>query len=755
MLKQKALPILISFLVLAGCSYFNPEDLNMLIDQSRGSLSLSGLSISPSAITTNAPQEITLSCSVESDFPVNTVTADLTSVGQGKVKLNPSSDKKNWSVKFIVTPSAVGSFSFKITAVNQKEKTAEGSVSFTIMALSLSAVFVSPSGNDANPGSQDFPFQTIQHAVSYATAAGITNIYLSSGSYIEANTAYSCAVALIGLTNLTIQGGWNAGFTARSVETYPTVIDGNHTQPTVMVMKYSSNMTIDGVVLRNGKPDPMLTNFISFRGGGLFAEEANIILINSRIDNNESVYGGGVYASEISGVISNCIISNNEAVDQYSGMVFFRSPVRIEYCSIIGNSGEGAHILNCTNFTFQFNYIFTNTSDGIIISNSVSASPVYSNTFVYNGLYGIKLYPSDITAIVSNRILYNNMGLYIYSNITTSVMDNLLSNNYSGFSVYYSTCKIANNVVIGGGSGLYLDNSIGMVISNNIFSGISAYHAAPVYVIRSSNIVFRENTVQYGYVGGYGMNNYMCSGGMMVLYSTNTAIFNNTIVSNGTSHEGNYTAGGLGLYYSYAYISNNTISWNSGKNGGGILSYNSSFVIFGNRINNNASVGYTSYGSGGVYICNGSGVKIIQNNSISSNVLTGFFSGTPCVGGSGINVTTAVDILSNTLIADAIEGYYADDSVVFISEWAYNSRIITNTIGAVSSAATGIFLNYGFINNMGANVFITNKMSNLFKSYTNSAIKCLITNDAYWTNINNTNYTGSGPISALNTVTNL
>lgn len=756
MLKRKAFPVLIAFLLIAGCSYFNPEDLNLLIDQSRGGLTLSGVSISPTAITTNGgAHEITLSCSVESDFPVNTVSADLSSVGQGKVKLNPSSDKKNWSIKFIVTPSALGSFSFKVTAVNQKEKTAESAVSLTVMALSLSAIYVSAAGNDANPGSQDFPFKTLAHAVTYATTLGITNIYMAGGTYIEANTAYSCAVALVGLTNLTIQGGWNSGFTARSVETYPTVIDGNHVQPTVMVIKNTTNVTVDGIVIKNGKPDSALTSFITFRGGGLYAEQANFNFINGWIDGNESVNGGGVYGEQITGIISNCIISNNTSVNLDSGMVLFRSSIRIEHCSINGNNGDGLRVLNCTNFIFQYNLINTNYGDGLVISNSVSSSPISYNEFTRSFRYGLLLFKSSISAISNNLFLSNNTALYIVSNTSTPVISNLIISNLGGVDTMYSGFYFGNNIVIGGSTGMSINQSVGMNISNNIIGRINASYTAPVYINMCSNLLFMNNTVFNGAVYGYYVDNYKASGGVMVIDSTNINIINNMIVSNSYSAQNGYGGGGVGLYNSMVLISNNIISWNSGRIGGGISSYSSDIVVDGNTINQNICYGSSGGGQGGgIYISPyylNTTTKIIRNNSISYNVVSNSDSGYPCYGGSAAYLWAAdVSFVSNRMIENATIGYFNNDSVIYIANTPSDTKFLTNLIGGSNQTGIGLSTDNSLIGNIDANVFATNRMQFLYKRTSRT-----VTNDSSWTNINDIIYTGAGSLTTPNMVTNL
>lgn len=753
MMKRLTFLVLFSILFISGCSYFNPPDLNLLIDQSRGSISFTSLAISPSAMTTNTSQEVTISCAVESDFPMNTVTADLSSVGQGVVKLNPSADKKNWSIKVIVTPQALGTYSFDVTALNQKEKTVKGAVSLTMTILSLAAIYVSPAGDDGNPGNQAFPFKTLGYAVSYAKACGITNIYLAGGSYIEANTAYSCAVALVGLTNMLIQGGWNGDFTARSVLTTPSIIDGNHVQSTVVVIKYSTNLVMDGLALKNSKVDAALASIFTFLGGGLYAEKANFNFINGEISGNETVYGGGMYCLDITGIISNSSVISNIANNLYGGGYFHNSIVQILNTLFGYNDGIAVTFINCTNFIFQRNTLFSNYMNvstscaAVLISNSATIYPFYSNRIEKNRGDAVKYYRSDISSIVSNELLDNIGGMFFISNTYTSVLNNTVTNCSYGVSAQDSSFYFGNNTFIDVISyGMSLSGCYGMMVSNNYFSGIDAYTSySPLNIFGSSNVTFMNNLIYNCNLSGYS-DSYKSSGGIMVLSSTNISLLSNMIVSNYYSGHYEFGAGGIGLYKSIAQISNNLICWNGGEDGGGIMIYNSSYIIYGNMIDSNWA-SCSTFGGGGIYANSGSS-GIIQNNSISYNTLYCFSSASLYKGGSAIHISTSDSILSNVIIENSTTGAYNYDAVIYV--YSGKPNVMTNIIGSTNQSSIGLCTENSYIGKIDANIFVTNRMLYLYKNSSK-----YITNDIDWTNINNTNYTGAGSLTTPNTVTNL
>jgi hypothetical protein len=66
------------------------------------------------------------------------------------------------------------------------------------------AVFVSPTGSDANSGKSDFPVQTIGQAIGLAKASFATKIYLASGDYTLTDTL----TFGVGEEGIVIEGGW-------------------------------------------------------------------------------------------------------------------------------------------------------------------------------------------------------------------------------------------------------------------------------------------------------------------------------------------------------------------------------------------------------------------------------------------------------------------------------------------------------------------------------------------------------------------
>jgi hypothetical protein len=173
----------------------------------------------------------------------------------------------------------------------------------------LKQVYVSPDGNDQNPGNRpDLPKRTMAAALETARWGAV--VQAAHGIYNE---------ALVVTRPVQINGGWDRRFDAPTA--FPTVIDarekqkaalqiiGNDLKPTVRISNthftnggcpqectggavkaWNVNLYLDGCVLEGNQ---------AADGAGLFAQEAYVSLRHCTIRRNAaSGLGGGIWAGD-------------------------------------------------------------------------------------------------------------------------------------------------------------------------------------------------------------------------------------------------------------------------------------------------------------------------------------------------------------------------------------------------------------------------------------------------------------------------
>ena len=235
---------------------------------------------------------------------------------------------------------------------------------------------------------------------------------------------------------------------------------------------------------------------------------------------------------------------------------------------------------------------YTTTSSSYNIAKNVSIVGVGAGTTTINGnsldrVFVIGAYTVSISGVtITGGNTSANYGGGIYNNGTLTIADSIVSGNTSNFE----------------GGGIYTNGSA-LTVTNSTISG----------------------------------NNAPKAGGIFNWLSTVTVT--NSTISGNSATEGDQ-AGGI-YCHGWLYVSNSTISGNSGGTGGGILVYGTATVTNSTISGNSASVA----GGGIANRIGGSPPNslIITNSTISGN------SG----GGISIGVTAT---LSNTIVANQTSG---------------------------------------------------------------------------------------------------
>ncbi|HYM05047.1 MAG TPA: DUF1565 domain-containing protein, partial [Terriglobales bacterium] len=142
-----------------------------------------------------------------------------------------------------------------------------------------SEFYVSPRGDDSNPGTEKAPWRTIQHAADVATAGSTVNV--RGGTYEERVT-------------INVSGNASDGYvTFRSYPGETAILDGEHLVPErrsgMLVIANKSYIRIQGLEIRNYRTNERRRTplGISVIGAG-----SHIELLNNNVHHIEQTFSG-------------------------------------------------------------------------------------------------------------------------------------------------------------------------------------------------------------------------------------------------------------------------------------------------------------------------------------------------------------------------------------------------------------------------------------------------------------------------------
>jgi len=208
--------------------------------------------------------------------------------------------------------------------------------------------YVAPGGNDINT------------CLSPATACATVNgtlakpgfilgdvVNVAIGNYISSDVA-----VLIFDKNTTIAGGWNASFTTQSGL---STIDGHNTR-LGMLVRNGVTATVDHLLVQNAYNGPAILNsgtltiknsavkgnHTSTSIGGGISNTGILVVNNSEISDNTSIYGGGINNSGGQVTLNNSTVSANIA-DFGGGGIYNQSSgtIKIHNSTISNNTASG------------------------------------------------------------------------------------------------------------------------------------------------------------------------------------------------------------------------------------------------------------------------------------------------------------------------------------------------------------------------------------------------------------------------------
>jgi parallel beta-helix repeat protein len=304
-------------------------------------------------------------------------------------------------------------------------------------AATADTYYVATNGDDANPGTQEKPFRTVQKGLSALQSSD--TLFLREGTYAEsisnynqtlpAGTSWDSAVTIAAFEGETVtlqpSGGGDVLTLAASYIQYMIfdrlVIDASGTQNGVAVVGGAHHIRIQNGEIKNAPAHGVFTADAS--------STSHIELVNLKVhDNGSSRFDHGLYIGTPDSLIDGCDIYNN--------------------------SGYGIHVYNGTegkstsNTIIRNNHVHDNRDGGITISHGDNIQ-VYDN-FVYNNKGGgIEVsYGNPTNTRLSRNTIYDNGGAGIIISAgaaKTIIEDNTLTGNVVAIANYSSETILTSN----------------------------------------------------------------------------------------------------------------------------------------------------------------------------------------------------------------------------------------------------------------------------------------------------------------------
>ncbi|MBN2208973.1 MAG: right-handed parallel beta-helix repeat-containing protein, partial [Candidatus Coatesbacteria bacterium] len=216
----------------------------------------------------------------------------------------------------------VGQYSFAagLTQPGMLDFVAEISFApFTINPPELHVYVSAETGDDANDGSRDRPFNTITHALASVSGSEQrpVTIHVAAGTYAQSTNGETFPLNMKSWVSLI------------GVGPETTVLDAEDDAEHVILCDNVDSVRIEGFTIKNGQSS-------SGTGGGIFCTRSSPTIRGNVISGNQARYGAGVACSTGSSpIIENNTISGNKA-SYYGGGIF---------CDYTGSAAVGNNLV--------------------------------------------------------------------------------------------------------------------------------------------------------------------------------------------------------------------------------------------------------------------------------------------------------------------------------------------------------------------------------------------------------------------------
>jgi hypothetical protein len=344
-------------------------------------------------------------------------------------------------------------------------------------AWAASEFYVSPRGDDSNPGTEKAPWRTIQHAADVATAGSTVNV--RGGTYEERVT-------------INVSGNASDGYvTFRSYPGETAILDGEHLVPEgrsgMLVIANKSYIRIQGLEIRNYRTNerrrtPM---GISVIGAG-----SHIELLSNNVHHIEQTFSGrdapgrggngfgiAVYGTDAKTPITDLVIDGN-----------------------------------------QVHHLQTGSSESLVVNGNVTNFRITNNVVHDNNNIGIDIIGAERTAL-DPAVDQARDGV---------VSGNLVYNITSKGNPAYGNDQSSDGIYVDGGSRVVIERNVIHHVDFGIELASEHRNRTTSYIIARNNLIYACNTAGVS-IGGYGVER----GG-----TDHCTVVNNTLYENDTANTG-------------------------------------------------------------------------------------------------------------------------------------------------------------------------------------------------------------------------
>jgi predicted outer membrane repeat protein len=276
---------------------------------------------------------------------------------------------------------------------------------------------------------------------------------------------------------------------------------------------------------------------VSNGGGGLYLKEGNFTISSSSFSANQSIHdGGAALLVDTNGTISDSNFTDNLNAGSNGGGALFieSSPVTIANCNFFrnktnaNNHGGAIKVVSSSpviqGCDFQYNQSTLN-SGGALFIDEASNPTLEANAFKYNSSasWGGAIYSKNSNFVISGGLFIGNWSRF-GGGIATFGVEKINLNNIKAFANEANSSSDAQGGFLFLGTGATESKIINCVIAGNK----SSYRHG---VLSTNGEVRFANCTLYG-------NEAVDSGGISLLFSGDSLIFENSIIWANTDRDG-------------------------------------------------------------------------------------------------------------------------------------------------------------------------------------------------------------------------
>jgi predicted outer membrane repeat protein len=374
--------------------------------------------------------------------------------------------------------------------------------------------YVSPTGDDTNPGTSAKPLKLIQTALQNSSTGD--TIYLEAGTYTgpgDIDLAISQVVTIASVSGASMTSIDCAGSSSQ-----------NHLAMTISSVGTSTTpLVLQGITIKNGYGSSGST----FNGGALNIANSYVTLSGCTFTKNYvSNFGGAIYEDLTSSLtLTNCSFTANSA-GSYAGAIYNLGFLSVKGSSFTSNSSVGSAGVLYNNGSCMLtgcNLLTNKEANGGVVENDQQASielngcTVSSNT-ASNGTSGLYNNNGQVTAenclFSQNTASQQGAGIYTTGNMDfTALIENCVFTGNAasaGGGIYINSpalvvgCTLTGNTASAatGGGGVYIDTNGSARCADDILWADSAPALTSSDEIRNIGSIYITNSdINLGYAG--------------------------------------------------------------------------------------------------------------------------------------------------------------------------------------------------------------------------------------------------------------